>query len=351
MPELVFAVPGDPHQRTGGYLYDRRLAAELAEFGWQITPLRLPDDFPAPSARSLAATDALLAALPDGKLVMIDGLALGAMPDLAERHGPRLPLVALVHHPLGYEAGLSVERADALIASERAALAHARRVLVTSSSTKSTLVAEFGVPAERIAAALPGTDPAPPADGSGGAGLAMLAIGQVLPRKDFPALIEALAPWRDYAWTLLIAGSMGRDPAEAARLRDAIDRHGFVDRVTLVGEVDADALAGLLHRTDLFVSSSRYEGFGMAIAEAVARGLPVVAVAGGAVAEWLDPKGAILVPPDRPEALSEALGKVVGDPDELSRLREGAAVTRQDLPTWQRCAQAASSLLHEALLP
>ena len=350
MPELIFAVPGDPNQRTGGYLYDRRLAVELAKLGWQVTPLRLPDDFPTPSRQSVAAVDELLAGLADGELVMIDGLAFGAMPDLAERHGSRVRLAALVHHPLGYEAGLSPELAAALIASERAALAHACRVLVTSTSTKATLVEDFAVPAERIAAALPGTDPAPRAAGSGSPGPAMLAVGQALPRKDFPALIDALAPWCDYPWTLTIAGSIDRDPTEAARLQDAIGRHGLVDRVTLVGEIDADALAELLHRTDLFVSSSRYEGFGMAIAEAVARGLPVVAVAGGAVAEWLDQRGAILVPADRPQALSAALGKVIGDPDELERLRGGAAVARQDLPTWQQCAQVASSLLHEALL-
>ena len=349
MPELVFAIPGDPDQRTGGYLYGRRLAAELASLGWQVESLRLPDDFPAPSPQSLAETDELLGDLPDGRLVMIDGLAFGAMPELAKRHGSRLTLVALVHHPLGYEAGVPAERAAALVAGERVALAHACRVLVTSNSTRISLVTEFGVPAEQIAAALPGTDPAPCANGSGGAGPAVVAVGQVLPRKDFPALIEALVPWRELSWTLTIVGSTSRDSAETAKLHAAIGRNDLEQRVSLLGEVDASALSALLHGSDLFVSSSSFEGFGMAIAEAVACGLPVVAVAGGAVAEWLDPRGAILVPPFRIEALSAALGRVIGDPEELRRLREGAVMARHDLPTWRQCAQAAGALLQEAL--
>lgn len=347
MPELVFAIPGDPLQRTGGYIYDRRLAEELAALGWDIAPMRLPDDFPAPSPASLMASDGLLAGLPDGQLVMVDGLAFGAMPEVAARHAGRLRLVALVHHPLGYETGLTAERAGALVASERAALCHARRVLVTSTTTRATLLEHFAVPDGNVAVALPGTDPAPLAEGSGGDAPALLAVGSVLPRKDFPALVEALAPWRDLPWTLTIAGSTSRDPDEVLRLRAAIDRHGLAGRVVLAGEVDGPALGEFLHRSDLFVSASRYEGFGMALAEAVARGLPVVAVAGGAVADWMDPGAAILVPPGRDGRLSAALGLVLRDPAERARLAAGARAARARLPRWQDTAGTVDRFLRE----
>lgn len=349
VPDLVFAIPGDPDQRTGGYLYDRRLGAALSAHGWKIRPLRLPDDFPAPSLASMAETERLFAAIPDGTLVLVDGLAFGVLPDLAARHGARLVLVALVHHPLGYETGLSPEREAALIASERTALAHARRVLVTSATTQATLAAQFGVPEARLAVALPGTDPAPVAKGSGKDGPALLAVGSILPRKDFPALVQALLPWRELAWTLTIAGSTARDPKETARLRQAIARAGLEDRVILAGEIDALALDARLDSADLFVSSSRYEGFGMALAEAIARALPVVAVAGGAIADWLDRDAAVLVPPDRPEDFARALGLVLRDHEHRARLRAAALTARRRLQGWADTARAADALLREAI--
>ena len=343
--EFAFAIPGDPDQRTGGYLYDRRLAAELPRQGWQVRPVRLPDRFPFPGAADLAATDRLLADLPDGMPVVVDGLAFGAMPEAAARHAARLRLVALVHHPLGYETGLSSQAATQLIESERAALGHARHVVVTSTTTAQTLAAAFGVAEAKLTVALPGTDPLPVAAGSDDVAPAMLAVGSVLPRKDFPALVDALATLQDLPWRLVIAGSLARDPAEVDRLRAAVGRHGLSERVTLTGEVAADELRALLHRSDLFVSSSRYEGFGMALAEAVAAGLPVVAVAGGAVADWMDPDAAVLVPPDRPDELALALRSVLVEPDRRHRLRMAALAARSRLPDWAACAAAVAAAL------
>lgn len=348
MAELVFAVPGDPAQRTGGYLYDARLGDELGRFGWTVRPLRLPDGFPTPDAADLAAADAALAALPDGRLVLIDGLAFSAMPDVVAGHGGRLRLVALIHHPLGYETGLSPERAERLIADERRALDHARHVLVTSVTTRRTLIEAFGVAPGRITVALPGTDPAPPARGSDRAGRYILAVGSVLPRKDFVGLVEAMAPLADRPWTLTIAGSLERDPDEAARLKAAIARLGLGDRVELVGEVDAERLGRLFDRSDLFVSSSRYEGFGMALAEAVARALPIVAVAGGAVGDWLDRRAAVLVDPDAPHGLGDAIARILDRPDLEAALREGAMRARDELPNWADSARAADLALRHA---
>ncbi|WP_322100127.1 glycosyltransferase family 4 protein [Geminicoccus harenae] len=345
MAEFAFAIPGDPDQRTGGYLYDRRLAAELPRQDWQVRPVRLPDGFPFPDAADLAATNRLLAGLPDDMPVMIDGLAFGAMPEVVARHAARLRLVALVHHPLGYETGLSPQAADRLVASERAALAHARHVVVTSTTTAQTLATTFGVAEAKLTVALPGTDPLPVATGSGDAAPALLAVGSVLPRKDFPALVDALATLQDLPWRLVIAGSLVRDLVEAGRLRAAIDRHGLAERVSLTGEVAADELHALLHRSDLFVSSSRYEGFGMALAEAVAAGLPVVAVAGGAVADWMDRDAAVLVPPDRPDELALALRSVLAEPDRRHRLRTAALAARAHLPDWTACAAAVAAAL------
>ena len=148
LPEAraVFAVPGDLDTPTGGYAYDRRIAAELRTAGWALQWLRLPDGFPHPSAAALSSAYAQLARQQQGTALLIDGLALGAMPDVSKVLGPRRPLVALVHHPLALETGLDPGRAAQLRASERAALAAARRVVATSRATARVLAADYGVP-------------------------------------------------------------------------------------------------------------------------------------------------------------------------------------------------------------
>jgi hypothetical protein len=165
--DLSFAVPGDLTTLTGGYVYDRRLAAELIRTGWSIDVLAWAPSFPHPSAADEDSAAASLAALPDSSLVLIDGLAFGALPELAEAKGRRLRLVALVHHPLALEPELSPEERDRLKQSERRALAAAMGVIATSETTAGMLIQDYGVAPDRLAVAKPGTDPAPFARGSG----------------------------------------------------------------------------------------------------------------------------------------------------------------------------------------
>jgi len=345
---FAFAIPGDPDQRTGGYIYDRRLGEALARRGWHVSPLSLPSGFPYPGPGELLATRDRFAALPDGALVMVDGLAFAVMPEIAAAEAARLRLVALVHHPLAYETGLAPDVMSRLRASERRALAAARRVVVTSQATRTTLIDDFGVVADRITVALPGADPQPPAQGSGGRKLTLLAVGSVIPRKDFPTLVEALAGLADLPWRLVIVGSLERSREEAARLRAAIERHGLAGRIVLEGELDGEALDRAYDHADVLVSVSRYEGFGMALAEGIARALPIVAVVGGAVGGWLPPDAAIRVPPDDPAALCAALPEVIADPERRTALREGAIAARATLPTWDDTALAVEVALLQA---
>ncbi len=139
--------------------------------------------------------------------IVVDGLALGALPEAAEKIARRAPLVALVHHPLALEAGLSPADAQKLFESERKALAAARSVIVTSRATAKRLNADYDVPPERITVAPPGTDRAAPAKGSADGTLRLLSVGAVVPRKGFDVLIAALASIAD---TAVAADDRGR---------------------------------------------------------------------------------------------------------------------------------------------
>lgn len=342
---LHFAVPGDPGAASGGYRYDRRIAEALGARGWSVSAVRLDAAFPSPSAAALADAAARLAAIGAGERVLIDGLALGAMPQLALAEAQRLRLIALVHHPLALETGLAPARAEALRAAERAALTAVRLVVATSAATARLLSGDFAVPAARIAVVEPGTDPAPLARGSGGAVPELLCVGALIPRKGHELLLAALARLADRPWHLTLVGSTARDPATAEALAAQIRRLCLGERVRVAGELDEAGLADAYAAADLFVLPSRFEGYGMAYAEALARGLPVLGTRAGAIPETVPDDAGLLVAPGSTAALAEALARLLDDAGLRARLAAGARRARRGLPDWPSQARRLAGLL------
>ena len=203
---VAFAVPGDLATPTGGYAYDRRMIAELERLGWQVDVVDLGEGFPWPSDETRARAWLRLSDVPPGRTIVIDGLAFGVLPEAALQLRVENPLIALVHHPLALEAGLSMQQANILRTCERAALIAARLVIANSAETARHLTSDYGVAADRIVIACPGTDPAPMAQGSRDGIVRLLSVGAVVPRKGFDVLIAALATLADLPWQLTIAG-------------------------------------------------------------------------------------------------------------------------------------------------
>lgn len=339
-----FLLPGDLNTRTGGYTYDRHIIEGLRASNWQVDVRSLGEGWPVPDASSQALAREIVEALPDGELAMVDGLAFGAMPALAEAHAQRVRWVALVHHPLSMETGLGPETRQALFESERRALAAARGVIVTSPSTRRALAA-FDVPESRIVVVEPGTEPAPLAVGSNHDELALLCVATVTPRKGHRLLVEALAGLNDRRWTLHCAGSLTMDAECTAAVIDAIEAHGLGDRVVLHGEQDDAGLRALYESADVFVLPSFHEGYGMALAEALAHGLPVISTSAGAIPDTVPVDAGVLVPPGDALALRAALQGVMDDAGWRTQLAAGARRARQYLPTWLDSAARFASAL------
>jgi glycosyltransferase involved in cell wall biosynthesis len=346
---LAFAVPGDLDTPTGGYAYDKRMIAELRQLGWDVEVIDLGNEFPRPSDAASEAAFAKLKAVPQGMPLVIDGLAFGTMFVIARRLALRRKLVALVHHPLALESGLTPTEAATFQKMERIALGAAGRTVTTSQTTARVLMSHYAVPERRLIVAPPGTDKVAPARGSGGAGpLALLAVGALVPRKGYDVLVAALATLADLPWRLTIAGDRTRDPATAQRLEADIARAGLTGRITLAGAVPDERLDALYDGADLFVLPSRYEGYGMGFAAAIARGLPVIGTDAGAIPETVPADAGILVPPDNVPALAAALYRLITDARERGRLAAAARSAAAQLPTWADSAVLFSRALEKA---
>jgi glycosyltransferase involved in cell wall biosynthesis len=334
--EASFAVPGDLATPTGGYAYDRRIIAELSALGWRIEVVDLGDGFPYPPAATRATACARLAALPPDHPVVIDGLAFGVLPEAAEAMRASHPLVALVHHPLALESGLSAADSAALRASERAALGCARHVVATSATVARLVVDDYGVASSRVSVVEPGTDHVSPPPRNREGVVKLLAVGSVIPRKGYDVLVAALARLRHLPWRLVIAGDCGRSPQTSRRLRADIMRLGLADRITLLGAVAAEAVAPLYASADLFVLPSRFEGYGMAYTEAIAHGVPVIGTTAGAIPQTVSAGAGVLVAPDDVEALAATLQRLISDRHERERLAAGTRAAK--FPSWSEQA-------------
>jgi glycosyltransferase involved in cell wall biosynthesis len=327
VPHAAFIVPGDLDTRTGGYIYDKRIVSGLRDRGWCID-VRQPAD---------------LSIVPDGMVTVVDGLALLSFTDTIEREATRLRFVPLVHLPLALEVGLGETEAARRDAIERRALRLARLIVATGHVTVAHL-SDQGIAVSRIALVEPGTAQAPLARGSQVRTNALICVAALTAGKGHADLLRALAAVPSHAWTLTCAGSLDRDPETSARVRALAAELALGDRVTFVGELDDAGLAELQHRSDVFVFASRRETYGMAVAEAIARGLPVVSTAVGAIANIVG-DGGIVVDSGDTAALAAALARVITDDGVRQRLRAGARVARERLRTWDDATCALATAL------
>jgi glycosyltransferase involved in cell wall biosynthesis len=339
-----FLLPGDWDTPTGGYTYDRRLAQALRNTGWTVEPLVLEGAWPWPAGAQLEAAATRIAALPDGALVVADGLAFGALPDVVRPHADRLRWVALVHHPLHLETGLDAADSASLLASETRALQLVHQVIVVSHSTARD-VAAMGVRLADIAVVEPGTDPAPPspAPARPAGPVQLLCVATLTPRKGHAVLLQALAGLAQLPWALHLVGSAGRDPATASLVHGMAAALG--GRVVCHGEIPGAELHAHYAAADVFVLPSLYEGYGMVVAEALAHGLPVVTTDGGALAHTLPPAAGLQVPAGDMPALQTALERVLTDVGLRERLAAGARAAAAALPTWPQQAARFASVL------
>ncbi len=262
--------------------------------------------------------------MPDNTAAVIDGLALLGGADSLEAAAKRLRLIGFVHHTLASETGLSAAESARIAGLEGGLLRLLCGAICPSEETAAALSA-YGVAAARIAVAPPGTaKPAAARPASRKDGPArLLTVASVTPRKGHLVLVAALARLTALDWRLRCIGSLTRDPAAVAALREAIARHALADRVALAGERRPEELAAEYQAADCFVLPSFHEGYGMAFAEALApRTVPESA--------------GLLVPPGDVAALAAALQRGIAEPDLRRRLAAGALAAGARLPDWDQ---------------
>lgn len=334
-------VPGPISAISGGYGYDRRMLAEWRAVGHSVAVAELAGRHPLPDAAGEASARAAWAAATG--VPVIDSLGLPAFAAMQGDFAARRA-VGLIHHPVSLEAGLDDATAAALREIEQRLLPALAHVVVTSETTAATLTAAFGVAAERISVVVPGTDDAPRCPGSGGPTCRILSVGALIPRKGHDMLLRALARLFDLDWHLTIAGG-GVDSVHGQSLAALAEELGIAQRVTFAGTVVDAAMEALWQQSDVFALATQYEGYGMAIAEALKRGLPVAITAGGAAGKLVPTPAGVVCEVGDVVTYSKAMRRVIFDRPLRADMAEAAYQAGQSLPGWAGQAR----LLAEAI--
>jgi glycosyltransferase involved in cell wall biosynthesis len=330
----------DPARLSGGNRYDRMLCDHLRGTGWTVEEIATPGTWPHPDGSAPADLAHSLDRLPDGALVLVDGLIASASAAVLVPRSARLRVVVLMHMPLGGDAVPAEE--------ERAVLTAARAVVTTSAWTREHLLDRYPLPATRVHVSHPGTDPVAAAPGTADGGR-LLCVAAVAPHKGQDLLVEALAGLASLRWECILVGPLDRAPGFGATLQARTAARGITDRVRFTGTLAGAALQREYGAADVLVLPSRGETYGMVLAEALAAGLPVIATAVGGVCEAIGgtPSGppGLVVPTEDCAALAEALRCWLTDPQLRKSLRAAARHRRATLPRWRETGDHVAAVL------
>ena len=337
MKRVTVVVPGPLATRTGGSIYDRRIVEGLRTRRWTVPVVEL-DAVAHPLAPPIYTAPPKFSAIPDETVVLIDGLVFGTMPHIIEHEAWRLRFIPIIHMPLASTPGLTRGEGAWLSNLERRAMQHARHVVITGNKSRAAVQDLSGWADDgRITRIPPGVDRPDESDWSRpeSTRLWLLCVANLTPGKGHEILLKALADVTDTDWTLACAGSDTRDPQTASHLRKLAEDLGIASRVLWRGELGDAALQDAYATADMFVLPTRGETYGMAVAEAIAHGLPVISTRTGEIPSIVGEAGLLAEPGDA-AGFASLITQAISDSALRQRLRHSARQAADALPTWDQ---------------
>jgi glycosyltransferase involved in cell wall biosynthesis len=227
-----------------------------------------------------------------------------------------------------------------------------QRIVTVSESSRRDIAEQLGVDLDRLAVVPVGVDGAvfrPMPSVRRVPGRIMTTASADVPMKGLIPLLEALAKLRTerYDAHLVVVGRL----REGSTIPAALDRLALTGAVRFVSGLSDQAIVDLYAEAEIAVVPSLYEGFSLPAVEAMACGVPLIATTGGALPEVTGPSGAsaLLVAPNDPGSLAQAMLTALGDPELRQRLGSAGRKRTAERFTWPVTARATAEQYFELL--
>ncbi len=270
----------------------------------------------------------------------------------------RLPVITTLHHPIAIDRDFAVAGAGVwwrkllarrwhdFIETQGAAARRLDHFLAVSDAARRGYAERCGVDPDTVRVAFNGIDHdsfTVDPDVEREPGLIAAVASADVPVKGLDVLIAALARLKRSDLRLVVVGKLREGPTKRA-----LEASGLADQVAFRSGLTREEIADLFRRASLFVSASRFEGFGFPPAEAMACGCPVIVSDGGALPEVAGDAG-VVTPVGDSAALAGALAAVMDDPGRRAAMSAAGAERARTAFSWDKHAAAAVSLYREAL--
>jgi len=329
--------------------------ADVAEFAVMMT-----GGFGEPLAYSMRIKKILAQRRGDFDIIH-DNQCMG--PGILALHRGGWPLLETLHHPITVDRSIALDHAETpwkryttrrwfgFLRMQVRVVKQLPAVLTVSHNSKVDINAQMKVPLDRLTVVPVGVDASvfrPYDDVVKKKGRLMVTSSSDVPMKGLVPLLEAIAKLRaEREIDLVVIGQ----PKAKGRVASSIERLGLGDIVTTITGVSDDALARLYGEAEVAIVPSLYEGFSLPAIEAMSCAVPVVATTGGALPEVVGATGetGLLVEPNNPEALVEAIRSLLDDPALRQRLGDNGRRRVMERFTWQVTARGTAAC-YEAIL-
>lgn len=345
--KILFIIPGDINLPTGGYRYDKQIIEAWKNSGFDVTLISIIGSYPFPSDEDQKLALEEISNFPKADIAVVDGLLGGTSPKFMEAVSQKMPTVALIHHPLCLENGLDKQTAQKLKALEHQGLEFTSSLITTSPTTSKTVSGLFGYAINKIHTVLPGVERGNISTGSQTECINLLCVGSIIERKGHKVLLQALSELKALNWKLDCIGSTNFDPKLYDKLKNIIAEEGLSKKVIFHGAVDEAVIQKAYESADVFVLPSLFEGYGMAYAEAIVRGIPVIGTTAGAIPETVPDACGILVEPENVKELAQALEQLITNTKLREQYKKKTLKAEPSFPTWESSANQFIEILKD----
>ena len=273
------------------------------------------------------------------------------------------PLLETLHHPITVDRSIALDHAETwwkrvttrrwfgFLRMQVRVVRRLPAVLTVSHNSKIDINAQMSVPLERLTVVPVGVDHTvfrPYDDVVKKKGRLMVTSSSDVPMKGLVPLLEAIAKLRvERDIDLIVIGK----PKAKGRVANAMERLGLTDIVTTISGVSDEDLARLYGEAEVAIVPSLYEGFSLPAIEAMSCGVPVVATTGGALPEVVgtDDETGLLVEPNNPEVLVQAIRRLLDDAELRARLGAAGRERVMQRFTWEVTARGTAAC-YDAIL-